>query len=475
MSDKRIDYYKKIQNAVNNVSPSFCVAKWKQVTIHLQTGLTHSCHHPTPHKVPLDEIAENPSALHNTLLKKHTRKMMLDGLRPQECDYCWRVEDAPGDHFSDRVKKSAEHWGHEYIPIIPKDSWDANTLPSYVEVSFSNVCNFSCSYCSPDISSGVMQQVKRHGPIQLTDTVTHDLGGLKNIGRFPIPIRQHNPYVEAWWKWWPELYPALKVFRITGGEPLLSKETFRTLDWVIEHPNPNLELAINTNLCVPDDVLRKFLDKCKIINDNKSVKRLKLFTSCDTWGRDAEYIRTGMDYKKWYQNLWDICLNHTYLQPTIMITFSLLSIPHFKEYLQDMLSIRRSPTVPQLEQHPHGAMLDFPYLRNPRYLSPLIADQPMIDLLESNYQFMLDNKTTDKTFYHDGFYPHEIENFRRLINVLKAEDPNSEENALARTDFYMYIKQHDQRNETNFFDVFPSLTDFYQRCEKEYNERISRR
>ena len=34
---------------------------------------------------------------------------------------------------------------------------------------------------------------------------------------------EHNPYVEAFWRWWPDLYRDLHTFRITGGEPLLSK------------------------------------------------------------------------------------------------------------------------------------------------------------------------------------------------------------------------------------------------------------
>ena len=44
---------------------------------------------------------------------------------------------------------------------------------------------------------------------------------LKN--KMPIPQRDPNPYVDAFWKWWPELYRDLHTFRITGGEPLLVK------------------------------------------------------------------------------------------------------------------------------------------------------------------------------------------------------------------------------------------------------------
>ena len=306
----------KIHQRLDAVSPTYCVAKWQQVTIHLATGQTHSCHHPTTHKIPVEELINNPSALHNTKFKKEQRKLMLEGKRPAECDYCWRAEDAPGDHKSDRIKKSADPvWGNPFLESSAKLTWDANVLPAYVEVSFSNVCNFGCAYCSPEISSTLMQETNRHGPIQLSQSKEHDLSFLKSQGRFPIAHRDPNPYIDAWWKWWPELYPALKVFRITGGEPLLSKETFRTLDWIIANPNPDLELAINTNLGVSDETLKEFLEKCNYIVENNLVKSLKIFTSCDTHGEQAEYIRKGLNYRKWYnvnvllqENLWNLVL-----------------------------------------------------------------------------------------------------------------------------------------------------------------------
>ena len=94
---KQMDQFTKniveTEQKLNDISPSMCMAKWYQVTIHLQNGHTHSCHHPGTHQVPLDELAANPSALHNTLHKKKLREEMVSGVRPKECDYCWRIED----------------------------------------------------------------------------------------------------------------------------------------------------------------------------------------------------------------------------------------------------------------------------------------------------------------------------------------------------------------------------------------------
>ena len=73
-----------VKEKLNNVGCGMCLAKWTQVTMHLHNGMTHSCHHPSPHKIPLSEIKSNPSALHNTKHKKFRRKEMLEGIKCKE-------------------------------------------------------------------------------------------------------------------------------------------------------------------------------------------------------------------------------------------------------------------------------------------------------------------------------------------------------------------------------------------------------
>ena len=138
----KIDFYPSVKAALDQVGPGMCLAKWNQVTIHLATGHTHSCHHPNTHKIPLQEIAADPSALHNTIFKKQQRQHMLDGNRPEECGYCWNVEDnvKEANIFSDRVAKSAEKWSQNLDEVLEAGAGNFN--PTYVEVSFSNVCNF---------------------------------------------------------------------------------------------------------------------------------------------------------------------------------------------------------------------------------------------------------------------------------------------------------------------------------------------
>ena len=74
MSEAKLDKIHSVKTIIDKISPTFCLAKWHHVTLYLQTGETHSCYHPAPHKIGLDEIEYSPGALHNTHTKKIERK-----------------------------------------------------------------------------------------------------------------------------------------------------------------------------------------------------------------------------------------------------------------------------------------------------------------------------------------------------------------------------------------------------------------
>ena len=75
--------------------------------------------------------------------------------------------------------------------------------------------------------------------------------------RRPIPHRENNPYVTAFWKWWPTLYKNLKHFRMTGGEPMMDKNTYKVFQYIIDHPKDDLHLNVTSNMCPPDKKLKE--------------------------------------------------------------------------------------------------------------------------------------------------------------------------------------------------------------------------
>ena len=187
------------RDTLDSISSSMCLAKWTQVTMHLHNGHTHSCHHPAPHFVSVEEVENNPHALHNSLYKIEQRKKMISGEKPKECNYCWKAEEKENT-LSDRHYKSGEDWNKAQLVKILQDPFSPTFLPTYVEVSFNNTCNFACMYCSPQISSKWMEDVKKYGGYNIGPYEIHNLDYMEKQNQIPILAKDENPYINAFWK-----------------------------------------------------------------------------------------------------------------------------------------------------------------------------------------------------------------------------------------------------------------------------------
>lgn len=452
--------FKKVNAELNAQSGSFCLAKWLQVTIHLQNGLTHSCHHPPTHKIPLSEIQSDPSALHNTAHKKQQRKLMKEGVRPGECDYCWKIEDASPENLSDRTYKSADEWAYPHFQEVATKPWDTDIDPTYVEVSFGNECQFKCAYCSPGISSGILSEYMKHGHYEVQPYLALDT--LKANNQYPYSKDEFNPYVDAFWKWWPRLSKKLEVFRITGGEPLLNPNTFRFLEHIIAEPMPKLDLAINSNLCVPDSYINKFIDLTKQIVADKKVKKFEVYTSLDTYGAQAEYIRFGLDFEKFIKNVRSLLESVPEMKIVFMCTFNALSVPGFEKFLKlihDLkLDYKANEWTSRIE-------LSIPYLRHPQFMAASILTEDYIPYVEKSLDYMLRNA---KKGDFNVFSEYEISMLRRLLEWMKNNSYSDFEKGYMRKHFYSFFKEYDRRKGTSFKKTFPEFDTFMEFIEKTY-------
>jgi len=458
------EHFEKTKEKLDKVGKGFCLAKWTQVTLQLQTGHNHSCHHPVTHKISELEVAQNPSALHNTNYKKNRRREMMEGLRPKECDYCWNIEDNSNE-FSDRVYKSTEPWSMQYFDEVLKTKGEKDINPKYVEVSFSNVCNFKCSYCGPAFSSQWMDEIQQHGSYP-TSTNFNNLDYLKSTDQMPIPHNKKNPYVDAFWKWWPDLYKDLHTFRITGGEPLLAKDTFDVLDFINSEPNPNrkLNLSINTNLNAPEKIFNEFREKItKLMNEGR-VNEFILFTSCDAHGEHANYIRHGFNYELFIERINILLTENPKLTIIIMSTYNALSVPSYKGLIKDVYELKKKYHSAE-RYYGSSVILDSSYLRWPPHQSVKILDKEWIDEVNSQAQLM--------DFYEQvrvggdgyGFTDIEITKVKRIAEWMKNHDDDSTF-LKNRKDFFIFVRHHDMRRGTNFLEVFPEFDELYKKCRK---------
>lgn len=422
-------------------SPSLCLAKWKQVNIYLHRGHNHSCCHVPSHRISKEALAD-PSALHNTPEKITARREMLSGKRPKECGHCWHMEDV--GELSERVYRSASHWAWPSLPEVVKED-PSHTLPTYVEVAFDHSCQFKCMYCGPDRSTKWEAEIREFGPY----LISQPFNRLEETDLLGEEGRRH--FTETFWRWWPELAENLRHLRVTGGEPFLSPETFRLIDELIAHPRPKLEFSINTNLGFLPAQLEKFLSKVHALQN--AVREVHIFTSIDTVGPQAEYIRFGLQCDRFRNNLREILSRAPGITLDFMVTVNLLSFPGMKGLMEMVLETKR-------EFPRHQIRVETPLLTHPHHMSWSLAPASFLGYVDEALAFMKANLHSEA---RPGFLHVEVQRLQRIRTVMQTPRNAS---VTHKKDFYDMFREYDRRRGTDFLKTFPELREFWEDCER---------
>lgn len=438
------------------ISPTFCLAKWHHTTIYLQTGETHSCYHPAPHPIPLDEIKEDPSALHNTNHKKEEREMMMQGEKPEGCNYCWNIEAMGDSYVSDRHIKTSSIYTPERFEEVKEKGSQGNVNPEYIELSFSNECNFKCGYCHPKASSRYWNEIKKEGPYSMSTDHRQDIDWFQLYKK-----EDENPYVEAWWKWWPEVSQTLNILRLTGGEPLMHKSTWQLFDKLEQDPKPGLQIEVNSNLGVKPAMVDKLTERVKDLKEKEKIKSFKMYTSIDTWTKRAEYLRFGLDLETWERNL-DHYLTETGWPVTFMITFNLFAVASFSSLLEKILEWREKYNDDSNETQWQRIRFDTPHLKEPTiYDMNILPKDEFMPYMYDHLQFIKDNvDDSDRT----KFTGLEYEKFRRVVDYMANTEYDEKTVTQAKKNFFYWFNEHDRRRGTNLLETFPELRNFYEQC-----------
>lgn len=426
-------------------SDSFCGAKWYNATIWLGSGQTTSCHHPLPHQIDIDEVKVNPKALHNTTKKKMEREQMQKGERPSGCEYCWKIEDMGKDSISDRVYKTVIYSDEDLNAAFrtpAREDFDLQTL----EIAFDRTCQFACSYCNPAFSSTWVKDIKLHGSYTnlVSDgrnhfTHTHNSSQLYKFG-------DTNPYVEAFHKWWEsDLHKTLKELRITGGEPLMSGETWKLIEWFKTNKGKSTtRLAINSNLGTDVDVDR-LIDAIDGVD-------VDLYTSNEALGSQAEYIRDGLVWEDWYHNVEKLIESKKFRGIHVMCTVNALCLDTLPEFLEVLMNWK-------LKYGKDAINFSLNILRFPSFQSLTVLPDEIRNVYHARLTQFLIN--------HGGvgiFHEYELNQLIRLIDyidIIKTPHEGAVAQSILQRDFKNFFTQYDQRRSKDFCATFPALADWY--------------
>ncbi len=431
------------ERMIDSISTSYCAAKWYNATIWLGHGQTTSCHHPPGHWIPLDELKKDHTAIHNTSHKKKMRKMMLDGERPAECEYCWKVEDMGKDHISDRVFKT-EIFKDQDITKSTEMPWDDNVMLRTLEISFDRACNLKCSYCNPAFSTAWVKDINDYGAYQ--NIQSDGRGHFSDTAPWAEPAtkkQEDNPYIQAFHKWWEEgLADNLEEIRITGGEPIMHTGTWKLFEWFERNPDRGRQMrfAINSNLSPQTP---KVLDK--LIEKSWHVPNFEIYTSMEAAKPQAEYIRDGLNYDLWMSSIHRVLKESNVKKLHMMMTINSLCLTTITEFMDEMLNLRetygrRAPTM------------TLNILRFPSFQSCAIIPVEIKRHYKDKLQLWYDSERPQKML-NDG----ERASVQRLIDyldIVKTPHKNTAETPKLYNDFKTFFSQYDVRRNKNFMETF---------------------
>jgi hypothetical protein len=235
------------------------------------------------------------------------------------------------------------------------------------------------------------------------------------------------------------------------------------LDYIIENPNPNRELkfAINSNLGVTDELINKLINKLDRIISEDRIKEVIIFTSVDAYGEQAEYIRNGLNFNKFWDNVNKILYKLPKVTITIMSTYNILSPFSYNKLIEKVWETKKEhQNLERYWQHP--ILLDTSYLRFPQHQSVKL-------LFDEQKETILDNAKTALylgvpifTNTHMGMTEVETEKIKRIYDWA-ISNTNSDILNTNRKDFVKFVDEHDKRRGTNFVKTFPELEEFYKK------------
>jgi hypothetical protein len=250
---------------------------------------------------------------------------------------------------------------------------------------------------------------------------------------------------------------------MTGGEPLMDRNTYRVFDHVIENPSKKLHLNVTSNFSVDEILFQKYLTAVQTICDGR-IEHFMQYVSLDGWGSQAEYMRHGMNFDLVWSRV-DQYLTEvpSYNSLTFIITMNNLSVSSLQQLLEGILELRRKHSTTY-----QRVWFDTPVLREPAWQSLQILPESYVQRLESVRDWMSKNLTTDTNLYH-GFKDYEVARLDRDIAWMRSAQAG--DHSVARADFYRFFREHDCRRNTDFLRTFPEMAAWWAECE--YHARQS--
>lgn len=300
------------QKQINQYADTYCVFPWA----HLYVGTTGDvlpCCIADQNK-PLGNLNQDSvEVIHSSELARQLKLNMTQGYRSKSCETCYVKED--NGMISLRQKSNQKF--SKYI------SKDLNLFdPVYLDIRLNNICNFKCRMCSEWFSSSIAEETaKLYGKNSTLQYHQIDIS--------PLTKQERKNLFE---KLLPYISNKIEKIYFAGGEPLLCKEHYDILEYLIDIGHTDLEIFYNTNLSQ-----LSYKDRSVIDLWNK-FKRIEIGASVDASGSVAEYVRHGTIWNDILANINTIKTQCSHVHLTVTSTVSLLTASNLIQLQKEWIS-----------------------------------------------------------------------------------------------------------------------------------------
>jgi MoaA/NifB/PqqE/SkfB family radical SAM enzyme len=319
-------------------SKTFCILPWIHVNASVGGKYRPCCNAEVSFNIDDSNISLTDAFKSSDMNK--IRQSMISGDKHLSCKVCYDREDKGGLSFrhtytEDKFKQFVNEEAH---PVI-----------KYLDMRFDSSCNLACRMCDPSSSN------------QLSDTILWYKENQKDMPNHWKTFKNHKPkdtteiskkrkdYVL-------ELLPTIEVFKITGGEPFISKDFLDVLDVAIsEGYSKNITLLITTNgTKFVDAVLKRLLH----------FKGLDLNVSVDGINEVYNYIRFPFKWEKWCERFEEFLtfadsnqlyknLNFRVRTSTVVTAYNWITNPllycHLKNYTEKFSWLKAINYIPRID------------------------------------------------------------------------------------------------------------------------------
>ena len=244
-----------------------CAFPWHMYSIDTGFGKWRSC--PRADYKPLNDLN---FFNHSELIDQ--RQSLRNHIEHPTCINCWDAEKDGAKSYRQVLNMD---YKHKSIAL------DTVRVPEILEIKFSNLCNLKCIFCSSNCSS-----------LWETDQPIDP----KSLGKFrgPEVAKKIVEFADTYYK-------DIKTFQLFGGEPVLHKEFDQIFDLILSKPieQGKKTVSFSTNMYYSESHRTRFEDKIKAVLDNGH--QLYMRFSIDGMHAQGEYLRTGMNWNKFEDNL----------------------------------------------------------------------------------------------------------------------------------------------------------------------------